>query len=439
MMRKRIGKWMLVLGSLLAPATGNAQELRQWYASPMEWIAPAQGETPSWLTPAAPLPYIARGQVGGAEQAYTVPPVLFTGPLSHPRYEEGGFYSGIEFLYWRQTRPILSQTVAIRGFVDTNGNFGPVGGFVGNRQEALNTNMVQGSGTFQPGLNAFLGYRFHNGVSVDLEWIHLAEARYAAVAGVLPGNFNLGSQGQNTFLFSPVFNFPVTFAGNNANVLVNGVAANGATFGIWNAASDMQIQFIQRYEQIQLNSRIPVWETDCYRAYGIFGPRALIMWEKFEWRTVDRDVFGRAVADTIANYNNIVSNRLYGVYVGSGHEWYCGSTPVGAFSVDLSVSGALYLDFVKGRARYELGDKSEAATRSRRLSELSPGVDGKIGIMWYPWEAIQIRLGYSFLAVFNTVASPRPIDFNFGTIDPAFEGWSNRLLHGIDVGIAFVF
>jgi hypothetical protein len=201
----------------------------------------------------------------------------------------------------------------------------------------------------------------------------------------------------------------------------------------------MTIQFIQRFELFQLNARIPVWETETYRAYGTFGPRAIIMWEEFTWRTVQNDVVGQSAADTSAYYTNITSNRLYGAYVGSGHDWYLGSTPIGAFSVDLNLNAGLYLDFVKGRAGYELGDKSEAARRSRNFDSLVPGLDGKLGLMWYPWEAIQLRVGYNFMALFNTMASPRPIDFNFGTIDPQWDHGINRLIHGWDVGLAFVF
>src|SRR5260370_14904842 len=99
-----------------------------------------------------------------------VPPVDFVGPLSHPRYEDGGFFVGTEFMYWRQTRPILSQSVAFRGFTDTNGGVtGKTGSFVGSREEALNTNMVQGAGTFQPDLNIFVAHRFKNRRPVDLE------------------------------------------------------------------------------------------------------------------------------------------------------------------------------------------------------------------------------------------------------------------------------
>jgi hypothetical protein len=316
---------------------------------------------------------------------------------------------------------------------------GVPGTFVGSRTEALNTNQVQGPGSFQPGLNLFVGYRFENGCTLNLEWWHLEEARYAASAGLLGGERDVGPNLANTFLFSPVVNFPLAYAGNFASVLVNGVPAAGATFGIWNAASNMTEQFIQRFELFQLNTRVPIWETESgYRAYGLFGPRAIILWEEFWWRTVQADVLGRSTNATTANYTNIASNRLYGAYIGSGHECYLGSSHVGAFSIDFNINGGLYLDFVKERAGYELGDKSTAAHRSRNTWSLVPGFDGKLGLIWYPYEAIQLRVGYNFMALFNTIASPRPIDFNMGTVDPGYSSYS-RLFQGLDVGLALVF
>ncbi len=378
-------------------------------------------------------------------KALTFPPEPFVGPLSHPRYTDGGFYIGAEFLYFTQTRPILSETVAYRGVLDTSGGLtGTPGTFVGSGQEALNTNQTQGAGNdYQPGLDIFIGYRFQNGVSVDLEWWHLTEARYSAsagpVGGPLPAGFNFGTLSQNTFLFAPVYNWPLSFSGNFASVLVNGVPAVGATAGIWNAASEMTEQFIQRFEMVQLNTRVPFWETENYRGYGTFGPRAIIMWEEYQWRTVQDDVVGQSAASTSAIYSNVASNRLYGAYCGSGHDWYLGSSPIGAFAIDFQINGALYMDFVKGRFEYELGDKSEAAHRAVDAYSVCPGFDGKIGLMWYPWEAIQLRVGYDFMALFNTYASPRPIDFDYGTINPAFNAGITRWIQGWDIGIALVF
>src|ERR1043166_2571385 len=269
-MRKHIGRWLLVLGTLVMPASVQAQELEKFLRPPLPLdrsvLDPAAPKQPD----AAPLarPYIARAQDIG--QGYFVPPVPFTGPLSHPRYTGGdGFYTFAEFMYYRQTRPLLSQSVAFRGFLDVNGGItGQPGGFVGSGAEALNTNMVNGPGTFQPGMNLGIGYKFRNGWAVSVEWMHLTESRYAATAGLLPITLNPRADLSDTFLFAPVSNFPQSFAGNSANVLVGGNPAFGSTFGIWNAASNMEIQFIQRFEQISVSKRIPAWEHDPSPSYA---------------------------------------------------------------------------------------------------------------------------------------------------------------------------
>src|ERR1700730_16308039 len=87
-------------------------------------------------------------------QYYEVPPVDFTGPLSHPRYEQGGFFATLEGLYWKTNRPISSEIVTIRGFGDVDGSLGHANGtFVGTGTEALNVSDLQGSGSWQPGMN----------------------------------------------------------------------------------------------------------------------------------------------------------------------------------------------------------------------------------------------------------------------------------------------
>lgn len=372
-------------------------------------------------------------------QEYFVPPKDFVGPLSHIPYTSGGFYAGAEFLYMRQTRPLRDQTVAVRGFFDLDGALsGDPGTFVGSGREALNVEQLRGPGSWQPGNRIFVGYRFEGGVAVELDWWHLADSRYRAFASLLPPGFppEPGVRLEDTYLTSPVANLPYPFAGTLN--LPPGTGNFGTTFGIYNAAAEMDIAFIQRFDMVQVNARVPIWQTDCYRTYGLFGPRAIVMWERFRWRTVDRDFSGQANPTTVAVYSNVVSNRLYGVHLGSGHDWYMGSSPIGAFSCELDLQGALYADFAKGRARYELEDRTLRLTRARNMFSAVPGVEGRLGLKWYPWEAIQIGLGYNFMALFNTWASPRPIDFNAGTIDPRYEN-VGRWIHGLDVGIAFVF
>jgi hypothetical protein len=217
-----------------------------------------------------------------------------------------------------------------------------------------------------------------------------------------------------------------------------GIGNVGATFGIWNASSLMTIDFVQRFDSFELKARYPIQQTETWRTYATFGPRIVAMWERFKWRTVAQDVNGVALLDDAANYTNVVSNRLYGVHVGCGNEWYLGLTPIGAWSFSLDLEASLYADFVKGRAKYELGDFSTAASRARNMFTLAPGLQGQINLWWYPYEAIVFRAGYDVMAFFNTVAAPQPIDFNYGALAPAWEKWQTRYLHGLNFGVSVI-
>jgi hypothetical protein len=379
-------------------------------------------------------------------------PRPFVGPLSHPRYEDGGFYTSIEFLYMKQRNLIASQDIVFRGFVDTNGSItGTVGQFVGDHSVALNTSQLQGPQTYSPGFNLTMGWRFEDGLAVQATWWHLADVRTSASASVIAPGGNNGDLLQNTLLFSPVFNLSPEFAGNQRNV---DFGTRGGTYGIWNAASISQISFIQRFDMVEVSGRIPVMQTDNYRSYGTFGPRGIVMWERFKWRTVDvsaadvlpdGDTFninnlgvGNAGDNTIGLYSNVVSNRFYGLFVGCGNEFRLGDTPVGTFSIYADGDVAVYGDFVKGRARYELADKSIAYTYSRNMFTLAPGFNARVGFQWYIYEAITIRLGYNVLGVFNSVASPVSVDFNMGNVHPRYQTGQFRSFDGLDFGIGFV-
>src|SRR5205814_1650845 len=101
-----------------------------------------------------------------------VPPVIFTGPLSHPRYDEPGFFTGFQALYYWTNRPLRPQQVAVRGFLDLDGSItnGAPGTFVGTGQEALNTEQLMGPSSAQPGWDIFIGWRFEGGIVVELDW-----------------------------------------------------------------------------------------------------------------------------------------------------------------------------------------------------------------------------------------------------------------------------
>jgi hypothetical protein len=385
-------------------------------------------------------PTVAWGQNG----YYEVPPpaTQFPYPLGHPRMEDGGFYTFGEFLFWQQTNPLKGQLIAFEGFNDRDGSIGLAlgigdvpGQFIGSRRPVLSVDDVSGPLTYQPGFNFGMGWRFRNGIAVEFSWIHLWDARYSATASLHPAG-NPGFFLENTFLTAPVFNYPSDYDGPGNQV---GLGNVGATSGIWNAASLMTIDFVQRFDQFQMNIRYPLQQTECWRTYGLFGPRIAWIWERFKWRTVDQDVNGVAFNDDAASYTNVVSNRLYGIHFGMGNEWHLGATPMGAFSISLDLEAAIMVDFVKGRAKYEIGDEHTAASRARNFYTLVPELQGSINVWWYPYEAIQVRFGYSGMAFFNTMASPRPIDFNYGALAPAWEKNVTRIFHGLNFGVAVIF
>jgi hypothetical protein len=352
--------------------------------------------------------------------------------------EEGGFFMGLDFVYWRMPNPLWSQTVAVRGFMDFDSSITgeAPGTFVGSGASALNVEQVHGPGTYTPGSYLTLGWRFENGTVFSVNWRHLTDVRYTAQATLVPFNFQFGQDLEDTFLFSPVVAFPNDYAGNPRNVSQGN---EGATFGIWNAASFMQIVFLQRYESVDGTLRIPTWTTYDSRCYGLLGPRFTWIWERFKWRTVDMDESGLASASTVAYYSYVVSNRLYGVHAGCGYECFLGDTPIGGFALSVEGEGALFANFVKARAKWELEDRSTVAHRNRNFSTIAPGVSAKINLWWYPLEAIQVTLGYDAEVYFNTMASRHPIDFDFSAITPGFDKNVTRFFHGLHFGFGITF
>ena len=381
--------------------------------------------------------------------AQDIVPRDFVGPLSHPRYDDDGVYGALEFLFWKQTNTIHNQPVAIRGFEDISGAAGgSPGQFIGDGSQALNTEQLRGPQTFQPGFDLTLGYRWKDGFAVQASWWHLATASYSAVGNPIPPNNNLGANLENTFLFSPVTNLPPNFAGPPNDVIQPGsvsaanplgVPAVGSGFGIYNAASSMVIQFTQRYDMFEVQGRVPIMETDNFRSYGLFGPRAIIMYERFFWHVTDLAGDGTDQTNWDARYTNVVSNRLYGVFVGSGNEFRLGDSPVGTFSLYCEADAAVYIDFIKMRAEYELDDRSDLVRHGRNTYTAPPGLDLRVGFNWYLYEAVEFRLGYRVQALFFTASSPQPIDFNAGSLDPGLRTDTFRLIQGIDAGISFVF
>jgi hypothetical protein len=379
--------------------------------------------------------------------------------LYSDRPDLGGFFAAGEFLFWRQTNPLKHETIARRGLLDFDGSItaqlngtvvvpvaggtpiivpGPAipGQFIGTGQEALSSQDVSGQQTYTPGFDFTIGWRFRSGVVLDFTWWHLMEAHYGATATLVPPGLQAGPLLENTFLFSPVFNFTTLYAGPAQKIALGNPFA---AYGIWNGATEEDLIFRQRFDQADLTLRIPIYETDCTRCYGLIGPRFAWFWEKFKWRTVSQDFTGAASPEDAAYYTNIVSNRMYGVDIGGGNEWRLGDTPIGTFSVSLDLRAAMLIDIVKERAQYERADFATAAKRARTEYKPVPELQAGLHFWWYPVEGIQVRIGYDAMGFFNTISSPYPVDFDFRRLNPGWTDGTWRFLDGIDAGIGFIF
>jgi hypothetical protein len=455
-MRTRTG-WLAMLltaGVALSPMMARAQD-------PVE---PGKGD-PRLIF----APYIARAQVGGVPLDYDVPRAdpVWPLPLYHDRPDTGGFYAGAETMFWRQSNPLRHQLIAVRGLVDFDGSihqditigtvvpgFNPItqingrqtlgndpfiangiplpGGFIGSGRAALFADDAGGPGTYVPGWNINLGYRFREGFSVELSNTHLFGARYQGGATLVPQGMQTGVLLEDSFLYSPVFNFPTTYAGPQQKLaLGNPLAA----FGIWNGASEMTVRFEQHYDEWKIGGRVPICENECSRCYGLVGLQRVWLWEIFKWRTVSFDFAGLADASDVATYNNTISNVMYGPYIGCGDECYLGH----GFSVSLDLRASAMIDFVHEEVKWIRGDFATEAKRTRREYAITPELDALLSLWWYPIEGVQLRLGYDVKAFFNTKASPDPVSFNFNGLDPEWKNEAVRFVDGFRFGIAFIF
>ncbi len=378
---------------------------------------------------------------------YEVPPPEYIVPsiLGHPRLENGGLYVAGGFKFFMSTNPIKQQIIAVHGLIDQDGSIaaalgqvGPTPGeFVGDRTPALLTDAVSGPLTFVPGYDFTIGWRFESGIALEFNWFHLQDARYSASAtSAIPTTHFPGNFQENTFITSFVYNYTPAYNGPADQV---GIGNAGATFGIWNASTYQTIQFLQRFNQYQINVRYPIQQTETYRLYSTFGPRQVAIWERFSWNTVSDNVNLVAGPTDQALYTNVVSNELWGLHWGLGNEWYLGTTPIGAFAFSLDLDAALFADFVDAQAKYQLGDLSTAASHKRQFFTISPEIMGSANVWWYPYEGIQVKMGYDAMLFFNTMASQRPVDFNASNPDPGWDRGITRFMNGFTINVAFTF
>ncbi|MCE9563829.1 MAG: hypothetical protein K8U57_17440 [Planctomycetes bacterium] len=339
-----------------------------------------------------------------------------------------------------QTRAIGNQTIARYGFYDLTGqsNGGKPGQIVGSGREAINPSMFRNGPTFQPGFNIEIGYRLEDGTRIFANYLQLYDAHYTVGASSVPPHYAvpLGQNGQITladsFVSSPVYSFNSFFSGPAGKV--SGVNDN-SVYGIWNAATQMDIKFTQRYQQAQVGARVPMLMTDYSRVYGIAGGQFSWFFERFFWRTVSTDQTGNLLPQNAANYTNTLSQRMYGPMLGCGHEIFVANQ----FSLSCELTGALLLNVEKERAKYKLGDDTVQSKWGNQDFQITPNANIAVNAWWYPIEGVQMRVGYQAMTFYNTQYMINPVGFNFGNIAPQYEFKAFRLLHGFNLGIGFFF
>jgi hypothetical protein len=381
------------------------------------------------------------GKAHGQGAEFPRPDVEIPWPLGHDRIDKGGLFLAAEFLMWQQNNPVHSQIIAKRGFQEFSGGTlgitGIPGAFLGSGKPALDAQDVGGPTTFQPGFKIDIGWRFEDGSVLDVSYLNLQKAVYTHTATLVPPNGQFGDNGADLFLFSPVFNFPAQYGGP-ANKVGTLFPFNipGNVFGIWNGATRETIEFDQRTQEIQAQYRVPIYETECWRSYGLVGPRFFWIWERFKWTTVSSNADGEEQPFWSAIYTNIVSNRMYGPFIGCGQDWYLGH----GFAVNLDVDVAVLLDIARERAEYALGEKDlpPINKRTRTTYTVVPEGHASANIWWYPTEAVQLRVGYQAMGFLNTRGFHTPVDFNWGAVDPPYKH-INRYFQGLNAGIAIIF
>jgi len=406
-------------------------------------------------------------QIYGEDYAPADPVWWFPIGSTHP--EDGGLFVSAGFAAYRQTNPLHDQLVAQRGFVvsepviafqDSSGNnfvttLGPPGTFVGSGTAALSTGQVSGPTDWEPGFTAEVGWKFGDGSAFSVKYLFITEVNLGASASLVPPGQNTGANFADSFLFSPVFNFPPAFAGPLNKLTVPNpnftqgnatqkpfVPAPGLAYGIWDGASIMTEQFLQRTQQWDGIYRVPAFETENYRISGLVGPRLTWIWERYKWVTTDVDVNGVQTPNWVGDYTNVTSNRMYGVFAGCEQECYMGH----GFAADLQLIIAGYADSVKEEVEYSLarganlqGNPGPVAKRTRVQWTFVPEPQVTVGLSWFPIEAVEIRAGYDLQVFFNTVTMHAPIDFNYGAVNPAYETNTMRMMDGLNLGIGIHF
>ncbi len=198
----------------------------------------------------------------------------------------------------------------------------------------------------------------------------------------------------------------------------------------------MSTVYIQRFDNWDITYRKPIFDTDLSKTYVLTGVRRSWIWEGYQWLTTDvaYDGSGGGPQD-MARYSNVLSQVMYGPFIGIGNEVYLGNK----FALLGDFSAAPLLDFIHREAKYELMDFSIESKRSQKSYTIVPNLNASISMAWYPLEGMTVKLGYNFMSYFNTEYMQQPVGFNVGAIDPAYGTKVFRMVQGITFGLSYSF
>ncbi len=376
----------------------------------------------------------------------------FTAPLGNSAKQGPFVYTDI--VYFTQTWTLgRAQVVARRGLRDSTGVIsGTPGTVIGSGDVALSTGQF-GRTEYAPGMNLGVGWKFDDGTVLTARVMHLSGQTWGASASLATQFARNRTDLADSFLFSDVFNFAPQFAGPdvktayentfigrivdvNGNVIDPGVQVpTGAFYGIWNGMSNTSIEYKRWYTEAEIGGRTPLFESNTSKVYGLGGVRYHMFMDRFRWLAQSFDLLGNTGGRFEAEYSNILSQRMYGPYIGCAHDVYLGNN----FSMSVDLTGELLANFIKMRAKYSLGDNTVQAKRSRNAIDLVPAAGGNINLWYYPVRGVQVRVGYTANTFFNTRNMDEPIGFNYGAIDPPYGTQHFRLIHGLNVGVGIFF
>lgn len=371
----------------------------------------------------------------------------FTTPLGNSGKQGPFVYA--DGLYYSQNWTLGKQLVAWRGLVDSTGVItGAPGTFIGSGVRALSTDQFGRSGSFSPGFKLGAGWKFDDGSTITASFSHIPGQQLSAGATLATPFGRSNADLSDTFLTSGVFNFPPQFVGPDRRTTLEGttvgaipgispgrVVPDRAFNGVWDGASNMVISYKRWYDDAEIGGRVPLFESNTSKVYGMGGLRAYTFVDRFRWLSQVFDLSGNTGGRFEGRYENTLSQRMYGPYIGCSHDVYLKNN----FSLSADLTGGLLFNFVHERAAYKLGDLSVASHRQWREVDLTPTAGGNVNLWWYPVRGIQLRVGYSAMTFYNTRNMQDPIGFNYGAIDPVYGTQYFRIVHGLNIGLGVFF